>query len=117
MSEEINVEAIPVKSAPPTHEEKKKQHNERVLRTGVACFMGILFGILSFVAIGDPASQTGADKSILGWLFLLAGIVFQKHIFMILKIDSTKLGGKDWFYQAFMTFALWFISWTILLTP
>jgi hypothetical protein len=27
-----------------------------------------------------------------------------------------ELTGKDWFYQSFMTFALWFITWTILLT-
>lgn len=96
--------------------EKAGGHRERMLRTGVACFMGMITGILSFVVIGNPEIPPGDGLSILGWLFLLAGIVFQKHIFMILKIDYTKLGGKDWFYQAFMTFAFWFISWTILLS-
>jgi hypothetical protein len=31
-------------------------------------------------------------------------------------MDTTKLGAKDWFYQGFMTFAFWFMSWTILLS-
>jgi hypothetical protein len=31
-------------------------------------------------------------------------------------MGSTKLGGKDWLYQGFMTFAFWFMTWTILLT-
>lgn len=96
--------------------EKAGDHRERMLRTGVACFMGMITGILSFVVIGNPTIPPGEGLSILGWLFLLGGIVFQKHVFMILKIDYTKLGGKDWFYQAFMTFAFWFISWTILLS-
>ncbi len=96
--------------------DKAEGHRERMLRTGVACFMGILTGILSLVVIGNPGVPPGDGLSILGWLFLLAGIVFQKHIFMVLGIDYSKLGGKDWFYQAFMTFAFWFITWTILLT-
>jgi PKD repeat protein len=29
---------------------------------------------------------------------------------------STKLGAKDWIYQGFMTFAFWFMTWTILLS-
>ena len=111
-----STETIIEKSAPLTKAEKKLEYNNRVIRTAIASFMGILMGILSFMLIGDPTSTAGEPKAILGWLFLLAGIVFQKHIFMIFKIDYTKLGGKDWFYQGFMTFAFWFISWTILLT-
>lgn len=96
--------------------EKMEGHRERMLRTGVACFMGIVTGILSYIIIGNPSVPPGESLAILGFLFLLAGIVFQKHVFMGLKIDYSKLGGKDWFYQAFMTFAFWFISWTILLS-
>ncbi|MBN1432142.1 MAG: hypothetical protein JW931_05175 [Methanomicrobiaceae archaeon] len=112
--EELNNNTEQEKEKGPS--EKVEDHRERMLRTGVACFMGIITGILSFVVIGNPSIPPGEGLSILSWLFLLAGIVFQKHIFMLLKIDYTKLGGKDWFYQAFMTFAFWFISWTILLS-
>jgi PKD repeat protein len=33
-----------------------------------------------------------------------------------MRIDSAKLGAKDWFYQGFMTFAFWVMTWTILLS-
>jgi PKD repeat protein len=49
-------------------------------------------------------------------MLMLAGIVIQKHIFTLMGMDTGKLGGKDWFYQGFMTFACWFMTWTILLT-
>jgi len=99
-----------------TPDEKMKGHRERMIRTGVACFMGIATGVISYLVIGDPTSPAGEPRSILGLLLLLAGIVFQKHVFIAMKIDYSKLGGKDWFYQAFMAFAFWFIAWTILLT-
>lgn len=95
--------------------DKSREHKERIQRTAIGCFMGIAAGILSFLIVGDPAGE-GAAKGIIGFLLLLAGVVFQKQVFMLVRIDYTKLGGKDWFYQAFMTLALWFMSWTILLT-
>jgi PKD repeat protein len=49
-------------------------------------------------------------------MLMLAAIVAQKHLFILLGMDTSKLGGKDWFYQGFMTFALWFMAWTILLS-
>ncbi|WOF15607.1 hypothetical protein F1737_02355 [Methanoplanus sp. FWC-SCC4] len=120
MSEENIVESIEettkAEDVQKTPEDKMKGHRERMLRTGVACFMGIITGVISFIVIGDPTSVTGEPKGILGVLLLLAGIVFQKHAFIALKIDLSGLGGKDWFYQGFMAFAFWFISWTILLS-
>ena len=49
-------------------------------------------------------------------MLMLAGVVIQKHIFMLMHIDTAKLGAKDWLYQGFMTFAFWFMSWTLLLS-
>jgi hypothetical protein len=99
-----------------TQEVKIKEHYERILRTSIGCFMGILAGALSFVLIGDPSLPENSARGLIGILLLLAAIVFQKQIFLLMKIDVTHLGGKDWFYQGFMALSLWFISWTILLT-
>jgi hypothetical protein len=98
--------------------EKRAEHISRVQRTAVASFAGIITGVLSFRLTGtpDPATLLQPDP-ILGILLLLAGIVFQKYVFMALRIDTTALGAKDWFYQGFMTFAFWYISWALLLTP
>jgi len=43
-------------------------------------------------------------------------VVVQKYIFMLMHLSPTPLNKKDWFYQGFMTFAFWFITWTLLLT-
>jgi hypothetical protein len=100
-----------------TKEEKQREHKKRIHRTLVACFLGIVTGLLSYYICGTPDPATGLQQNqIVGVLLLMAGVVFQKHIFMLMKIDYTELGGKDWFYQGFMTFAFWFISWSTMLT-
>ncbi|EHQ36665.1 EMC6-like membrane protein [Methanoplanus limicola] len=116
MSEEISADPITEKISSKSDAEKVAGHQQRMIRTCVGCFMGIITGVLSYLFIGDPVSPAGEPKAILGWLLLLAGIVFQKHVFMALKIDYSELGAKDWFYQGFMAFAFWFISWTVLLS-
>ena len=91
-------------------EQKRKEHNDRIIRTGIASIMGIAAGTLSYLLIQNE------NQGVIGFLLLLGAMVFQKHVFMLLKMDISGLGGKDWFYQSFMAFAFWFISWTILLT-
>ena len=113
-----NATAQPVeKTRSRTRAEKQIEHRKRIKRTLVACFMGILTGGLSFYLSGAPNQITGLQPTaIIGLILLAAGIVFQRHVFMLIKIDYMELTGKDWFYQGFMTFALWFITWTLLLT-
>ncbi|WFN35175.1 hypothetical protein L1S32_03395 [Methanogenium sp. S4BF] len=93
-----------------SEEQKRKEHNERIIRTGIASIMGIIAGALSFLLVHNET------QGVIGFLLLLGAMVFQKHIFMLIKLDISGLGGKDWFYQSFMAFSFWFISWTILLT-
>ncbi|MDD2472771.1 MULTISPECIES: hypothetical protein [unclassified Methanoculleus] len=105
------------KARPRTRAEKQVEHRSRIKRTLVACFMGILTGGLSFYLSGTPDPVTGLQPhAVIGLLFLAAGVVFQKHVFMLIRVDYMELTGKDWFYQSFMTFALWFMTWTLLLT-
>ena len=49
-------------------------------------------------------------------MLMLAGVVVQRHVFMLMHIETSKLGAKDWIYQGFMTFAFWFMTWTLLLS-
>ncbi|NLZ29680.1 MAG: hypothetical protein GX885_02860 [Methanomicrobiales archaeon] len=113
-----NVVAAEAEAARPrTRAEKQVEHRGRIKRTLVACLMGILTGGLSFYLSGTPDPVTGLQaNAIVGLLLLMAGVAFQKHAFMILGVDYMNLTTKDWFYQGFMTFALWFIAWTLLLT-
>jgi hypothetical protein len=95
-----------------TKAEKQAQHMVRLKRMGVACLAGILAGVVAFFVDthGTPAG------TVLGILFLLAAIVFQKYALFALRMDYLGLTSKDWVFQGFMTFAFWFITWTILLS-
>lgn len=116
MSEGTVQEAPAPAKKPKTKDEKQAEHIYRIKRTLLACLMGIFAGILSYY-IGGPKDALGLQNDgFLGFMIMLACVVLQRHIFILMKIDTTRLGAKDWFYQGFMTFAFWFVTWTILLT-
>lgn len=99
-----------------TTAEKQRDHVNRIKRTLVGSFLGILTGVISFLVVG-PENILGLQSyTILALFIMLAGVVVQRHIFVLLKITTPELGKKDWLYQGFITFAFWFISWTLLLT-
>jgi hypothetical protein len=98
--------------------QKQQQHLGRIKRTAVASFMGLIAGALSYLLAGPVDLLTGLQpQATIGLLLMIASIVLQKYIFLLIRIDYTELTGKDWFYQGFITFAFWYISWTLLLTP
>ena len=99
-----------------TLQEKQEEHIGRIKRTLIACLLGMFVGILSFFSGGSPGADGLQNNGLLAFMLMLATIVIQKHIFMFAGINTENLGGKDWFYQGFMTFSLWFMTWAILLT-
>ncbi len=104
---------IPRKKTP---EEKSAEHLQRIQRSLVACVMGIITGVISYLVI-NPSQILGFQSyTLLALVIMAAGVVIQRHIFMALRLGPSALGKKDWFYQGFMTFAFWFITWTLLLT-
>lgn len=116
MSEEENIEKPVLAKKQKTKADKQAEHINRIKRTLVASFMGILTGSLSYYIGGIPSATGMQADGLLGLMLMLAAIVLQKHIFMLSGMDTSKLGGKDWFYQGFMTFAFWFMTWALLLT-
>jgi heme/copper-type cytochrome/quinol oxidase subunit 4 len=116
MSGDLEQEQPEASKKEKTRDEKQAEHIERIKRTLIACLLGIFTGILSFYSGGVPTAQGLQNNGLLGFMMMLAGIVIQRHIFLLLRMDTSRLGAKDWFYQGFMTFALWFMTWTILLS-
>ena len=114
---EVDIEEKPVVKKVKTREDKQAEHIARIKRTLVASLLGIGTGIISYIAGGTPdAAGLQGDVGLLALMLMLAAVVVQKHIFILLGMDTARLGAKDWFYQGFMTFAFWFMSWVILLT-
>ena len=114
---EVAVEEKPVQTKKEkTRAEKQAEHVVRIKRTLVASVIGIVTGILSYWSGGIPNAAGVQEDGFLAFMLMLAGVVLQKHIFLFMGMDTSKLGAKDWFYQGFMTFAFWFMTWTILLT-
>ncbi|MDO9522609.1 MAG: 4Fe-4S dicluster domain-containing protein [Methanocorpusculum sp.] len=128
-TEEVTKQTAPTKRKETPEEKvanKKARHAERVIRTAIACGLGMVAGLVSYYLAGTPnpintsmieAGLAGVQANpIVGILVLLVAIVLQKSLFMVIKIDTSKLGKKDWFYQAFLTFATWYLSWTLMLS-
>lgn len=116
MGEEVIGEKPVLSKKAKTRADKQAEHIARIKRTLMASLIGIGTGALSF-SLGGTPDAAGLQKSgFLGFMLMLAGIVIQKHIFILMGMDTDRLGWKDWFYQGFMTFAFWFMAWTILLT-
>jgi len=112
MSDEI-IEEKPVQTKKQkTKADKQAEHIERIKRTLAASLIGIFAGGLSYYI----SISYSTDSGLLAFMIMIAGVVVQKHVFMLMRMDTGKLGAKDWFYQGFMTFAFWFMTWTILLT-
>lgn len=82
--------------------------------TALTAVLGIIAAYGSLVVAGDVAPAEAATSSTVVYV-LAAAIAVQ---FPMLKLSGLKddFSGKDIFYVAFMTFAFWFVSLTILLT-
>ncbi|MFC4358227.1 hypothetical protein ACFO0N_09735 [Halobium salinum] len=88
-------------------------HMRGVTVTTLASLAGVTAGVLSaFLAGTDPAAATNQ----LALLVLGALILVQFPLLRVGGIEVEDFGAKDYLYVVFMTFALWFVSWAILLT-
>ncbi|HYB58707.1 MAG TPA: hypothetical protein VEB88_00485 [Candidatus Acidoferrales bacterium] len=93
----------PTKADERPESEKQIKHVEGIKKTLLSSLLGIVGGVLSYYL---PAY---------GILILLIVIYMQRIILPRVKIDTKELRFTDWFFLVFMTFAFWFVSWTILL--
>ncbi|MBP1985768.1 EMC6-like membrane protein [Halolamina salifodinae] len=85
-------------------------HLRGVTVTTLACLAGVAAAVTSTTVIGsDPSTtvQLGA---------VAAFVIAQYPILYAIGVDVSEFGVKDNLYVAFMTFALWFLSSTIVLS-
>ncbi|MFC7075536.1 MULTISPECIES: EMC6-like membrane protein [Haloarcula] len=66
-------------------------------------------------AFGSNAVASGATDTI-GVAILAVAVLAQFPVLKVAGIGQEDLSTKDVLYIAFMTFALWFVSWGVMLT-
>ena len=94
-------------------------HVRGITVTTLACIAGIAAAVGSFfitgVASGTVDPSTAATDTQALYL-VVAAIVVQFPILHVVGVKFDDMSTKDYLYVAFMTFALWFISFGIMLT-
>ncbi|KAB1186773.1 MULTISPECIES: hypothetical protein [Haloferax] len=86
-------------------------HLRGVTVTTLACLSGIAAAMISGVVVGTTV-EAATNQLAVG--ILGAFVLVQFPVLSVIGIDIS--GAKDYLYVVFMTFALWFISYAILLT-
>jgi len=90
-------------------EDDVEAHVRGVSVTTVATLSGLAGGVVSDLVATGSKDPTGI--AILG-----AAIFVQVPILRVMGYEVETFETKDYLYVGFMTFALWFLSWSILLT-
>jgi hypothetical protein len=90
--------------------DRRKRHVDGIKKTIISSILGIASGAICCYSLTPQSSN-------FSYLILLLAFYIQKPIYIYLGMDANQFTWKDWFYIAFMTMILWFVSWTLLLTP
>ena len=88
-------------------------HLRGITVTTLACLSGIAAGVVSGVVLG---TQEAAASDPIGVVIMAAFIFVQYPILKLIGVDVGEFGIKDNLFLSFMTFTLWFITFTLLLT-
>jgi uncharacterized membrane protein len=88
-------------------------HMRGVTVTTLACLAGVVAAVVSGMVAGTTV-EAGANQ--LPILVVAVFVVVQFPVLKVVGVDTADFGVKDYLYIAFMTFALWFITYAIMLT-
>ncbi len=86
-------------------------HTRSVVVTTICCLAGIAAGVVSALYVGTDPADAGSTMAV---LVMGVFVIVQYPLYELIGVKD--LGIKDNLYVMFMTFTLWFISYTILLT-
>ncbi len=88
-------------------------HLRGVTVTTLACLSGVGATVVSSVVVGMGAAAVTSELS----LVIVAGFVLAQYpVLYALGVDVSEFGVKDNLYVAFMTFALWYLTYAVLAT-
>jgi hypothetical protein len=84
------------------------RHRRSLKVTATAALAGVAAGVATSMVTTGPADQLG--------LAVLGGAVLAElGVMRLLGVDVEEFSTKDHLFIVFMTFSLWFMTWTIML--
>jgi hypothetical protein len=95
---------------------QQSAHVLSVTRTGIAAVLGVLAAFGSWYLTQDAASMDVAAKDQTAQLLVLVAVVVQPLLQRLLGIYKDDFGAKDLLFILLVTFAMWFVTWTVILT-
>ena len=90
--------------------EQRAAHLRGVTVTAVSTLAGVAAAFATSTFVGMAAK----DQLVLG--VVGAFVLVQLPVLQAFGIDVNDFSTKDYLYVVFMTFSLWFVTWTILLS-
>jgi hypothetical protein len=95
---------------------QRKAHVLSVTRTGIAALLGVLAAFGSYLLTQDAATMDAAARDQTAQLLVLVAVVVQPVLQRLLGIYKDDFGAKDFLFILLVTFAMWFVTWTVILT-
>ncbi|AKH96897.1 EMC6-like membrane protein [Halanaeroarchaeum sulfurireducens] len=83
-------------------------HTRSVVVTTIVSLGGVGAGVAAATVAAGPTDT-------LGLIAVLAAAAIELVVMRLLGVDIGEFGAKDHLYIFFMTFALWFVTWGVLL--
>ena len=89
---------------------KRAAHIRSLRATGTSTIVGIAAAVVTHIFSSGPSD-------ILTILpLLITSLILGLGIMQLIGVDVSGFSKKDHFYVSFMTFTMWFVTWTLLLT-
>ena len=92
------------------------QFTRSVVVTVSATLLGLAAGVGSTLFATDVTGATPQPDSLLGFGILMTAVFVQFPLYSVVGYDPEEFATKTQLYVFAMTFFMWFITWTVLLT-
>ncbi|MFB6360793.1 MAG: hypothetical protein ABEH59_05665 [Halobacteriales archaeon] len=86
----------------------RASHRRSLKVTATASLAGVAAGVATPMVTTGPTDR-------LGLAVMIGAVLVVLGLLRLIGIDVDDFSTKDHLYVAFMTFSLWFVTWTILL--
>jgi hypothetical protein len=92
------------------------QFTRSVIVTSSATLLGMVAGIASALFATEVVGSTPQPDSLLGFAIMMATVFAQFPLYSVIGLEPEEFDTKTQLYVFAMTFFMWFITWTVLLT-